>query len=148
MAQPNANREPTMEEILASIRRIIENNDPGDERDSPGMDDEMAALEEEMTAAAAVELDEHDGEEPSGACRRRRGRKPVELGCLFRWPRWRPASGPPVPLRRWSGRARRRRHWRPPPCTGMQLFVSTMSGTCARTRTRTTDRQKRRRRAR
>ena len=28
MAQPNVAREPSMEEILASIRRIIENNDP------------------------------------------------------------------------------------------------------------------------
>lgn len=32
MAQPNANREPTMEEILASIRRIIESNDTAGER--------------------------------------------------------------------------------------------------------------------
>jgi cell pole-organizing protein PopZ len=29
MAQPNLAREPSMEEILASIRRIIESNDPG-----------------------------------------------------------------------------------------------------------------------
>ncbi len=29
MAQPNVVREPSMEEILASIRRIIESNDPG-----------------------------------------------------------------------------------------------------------------------
>ncbi|GEO84868.1 MULTISPECIES: PopZ family protein [Alphaproteobacteria] len=29
MAQPNVAREPSMEEILASIRRIIESNDPG-----------------------------------------------------------------------------------------------------------------------
>ena len=29
MAQPNVSREPSMEEILASIRKIIESNDPG-----------------------------------------------------------------------------------------------------------------------
>ena len=29
MAQPNVAREPSMEEILASIRRIIESNEPG-----------------------------------------------------------------------------------------------------------------------
>jgi cell pole-organizing protein PopZ len=33
MAQPNVAREPSMEEILASIRRIIESNEPG-----PGME--------------------------------------------------------------------------------------------------------------
>jgi cell pole-organizing protein PopZ len=30
MGQAGAQREPSMEEILASIRRIIENNDPAD----------------------------------------------------------------------------------------------------------------------
>lgn len=34
MAQPNVAREPSMEEILASIRRIIENNDPVESIDS------------------------------------------------------------------------------------------------------------------
>jgi uncharacterized protein len=29
MAQPSVAREPSMEEILASIRQIIESNDPG-----------------------------------------------------------------------------------------------------------------------
>lgn len=52
MAQPNANREPTMEEILASIRRIIENNELDEDRRSQsgsGAVDEVAsALEEEM----------------------------------------------------------------------------------------------------
>lgn len=33
MAQPNVMREPSMEEILASIRRIIENNDPAENLD-------------------------------------------------------------------------------------------------------------------
>ena len=31
MAQPNVAREPSMEEILASIRRIIESNEPNAE---------------------------------------------------------------------------------------------------------------------
>lgn len=34
MAQPNVAREPSMEEILASIRRIIESNDPAAARDA------------------------------------------------------------------------------------------------------------------
>ena len=56
MAQPNVNREPTMEEILASIRRIIESNDTGDERrsqvSSRDRGDELAMLEQETTAGA------------------------------------------------------------------------------------------------
>ncbi|SFB42601.1 hypothetical protein SAMN03159496_03598 [Rhizobium sp. NFR07] len=52
MAQPNVAREPSMEEILASIRRIIESNDPT--TDAAGLqstseaytDDEIDAIEE------------------------------------------------------------------------------------------------------
>lgn len=57
MAQPNANREPTMEEILASIRRIIESNDTVGER-KPALVDAMAdegeeALEDDIAPPAA-----------------------------------------------------------------------------------------------
>jgi len=41
MAQPNVSREPSMEEILASIRRIIESNDPVG---APGMGASMPPL--------------------------------------------------------------------------------------------------------
>ena len=55
MAQPIANREPTMEEILASIRRIIENNDVAEDRqaDAAGEVEDTLALEDEITIAAA-----------------------------------------------------------------------------------------------
>ncbi len=50
MAQPNVAREPSMEEILASIRRIIESNEPvADNALSPGMSeygDEMDEAED------------------------------------------------------------------------------------------------------
>ncbi|WKC24676.1 PopZ family protein [Rhizobium sp. SSA_523] len=55
MAQPNAAREPSMEEILASIRRIIESNDPVNEMQSGGtqdldfaQDDDIADLSDEI----------------------------------------------------------------------------------------------------
>ena len=57
MAQPNANREPTMEEILASIRRIIENNDVSEaqmaDEGHGDAGDEEAMLDGEMAAAEA-----------------------------------------------------------------------------------------------
>lgn len=50
MAQPSVAREPSMEEILASIRRIIESNDPGSVKDmsddTPSMyDDEHGGMD-------------------------------------------------------------------------------------------------------
>ncbi|MBW9090007.1 DUF2497 domain-containing protein [Rhizobium wenxiniae] len=51
MAQPNVAREPSMEEILASIRRIIESNDPGSE----------AALQEDVSAFDDDEIESFDG---------------------------------------------------------------------------------------
>ncbi len=66
MAQPNVAREPSMEEILASIRRIIESNDPGGDKamsgslppvyggDEDEMDDEVhLTVEDELSYAAA-----------------------------------------------------------------------------------------------
>ncbi|EHS49823.1 Protein of unknown function DUF2497 [Rhizobium sp. PDO1-076] len=56
MAQPSVAREPSMEEILASIRRIIESNDPGSAKDmSDGMpsmyDEDHGEIEAGMTGA-------------------------------------------------------------------------------------------------
>ncbi len=51
MAQPNVAREPSMEEILASIRRIIESNEP----------EEAVAESEEQSAAAAMAADKSEG---------------------------------------------------------------------------------------
>ncbi|MBO0141528.1 DUF2497 domain-containing protein [Agrobacterium sp. Ap1] len=45
MAQPNVAREPSMEEILASIRRIIESNDPGS--DAAGLHDASSTFEDD-----------------------------------------------------------------------------------------------------
>ena len=42
MAQPNVAREPSMEEILASIRRIIENNDPVESIDNASYSNQHA----------------------------------------------------------------------------------------------------------
>lgn len=52
MAQPNVAREPSMEEILASIRRIIESNDPGSE---------AALQEEDVSAFDDGEIESFDG---------------------------------------------------------------------------------------
>lgn len=51
MAQPNVAREPSMEEILASIRRIIESNDPGSD---------AAALQEDTSAFDDEEIESFD----------------------------------------------------------------------------------------
>jgi hypothetical protein len=45
MAQAGAQREPSMEEILASIRRIIENNEPGSDGHAAGNGEAFAAHE-------------------------------------------------------------------------------------------------------
>ncbi|MGG6893633.1 PopZ family protein [Rhizobium sp. BR 315] len=60
MAQPNVVREPSMEEILASIRRIIESNEPGSTKPMPAThfaasggseDDIQLTVDEEFAAA-------------------------------------------------------------------------------------------------
>lgn len=51
MAQPSVAREPSMEEILASIRRIIESNEPGAGPDAP-----VAHSQPEMDYAADDEV--------------------------------------------------------------------------------------------
>ncbi|MFS8046987.1 DUF2497 domain-containing protein [Rhizobium sp. BR 314] len=58
MAQPNVVREPSMEEILASIRRIIESNEPGNAKSVPPThfaaerdDDIQLTVDEEFAAA-------------------------------------------------------------------------------------------------
>ncbi len=58
MAQPNVVREPSMEEILASIRRIIESNEPGSAKSVPQThfaadrdDDIQLTVDEEFAAA-------------------------------------------------------------------------------------------------
>jgi uncharacterized protein len=57
MAQPNVAREPSMEEILASIRRIIESNDPGSDAavlegdTSEFEDDEIESFDEPVAFA-------------------------------------------------------------------------------------------------
>lgn len=55
MAQAGAQREPSMEEILASIRRIIENNDPA-EIVRTEHDDSHAEREEQPVQAAEPEI--------------------------------------------------------------------------------------------
>ncbi|WP_312403215.1 PopZ family protein [Rhizobium sp.] len=52
MAQPNVAREPSMEEILASIRRIIESNDPGS--DAAGLHEASSTFEDD-------EIEDFDG---------------------------------------------------------------------------------------
>ncbi len=69
MAQPNVAREPSMEEILASIRRIIENNDPVESIDNASysapqqnapetieltIDDDIAMMVADSVAAAPI----------------------------------------------------------------------------------------------
>lgn len=54
MAQANVAREPSMEEILASIRKIIESNDPADEHDSAP--DEPVELEAEEPSPRPLSL--------------------------------------------------------------------------------------------
>lgn len=59
MAQPNVSREPSMEEILASIRRIIESNDPVG---APGMGGSMPPLyggdEDDLEESIELEFDD------------------------------------------------------------------------------------------
>lgn len=67
MAQPSANREPTMEEILASIRRIIESNDTAgaedaaasaevdDDYEAETVVDELTASNDDVVRADAIE---------------------------------------------------------------------------------------------
>ena len=60
MSADNAQAEPTMEEILASIRRIISEDDEGEESEVLELDEEGAAEgdAEEMDMAAAMEAEE------------------------------------------------------------------------------------------
>jgi cell pole-organizing protein PopZ len=69
MAQPNVVREPSMEEILASIRRIIESNEPVGAKPTPatrfppsGMraDDIQLTIDEEFAAADRARAVEQD----------------------------------------------------------------------------------------
>ncbi|MFB2563593.1 PopZ family protein [Rhizobium sp. IMFF44] len=69
MAQPNVVREPSMEEILASIRRIIESNEPVGAKPTPathfagsGMrdDDIQLTVDEEFAAADRARAAEQD----------------------------------------------------------------------------------------
>lgn len=81
MAQPNVMREPSMEEILASIRKIIENNDPpealdvshlsGQTRDAREsihltIDDDLASMAANQGSAPAVEPAESLVASPAG----------------------------------------------------------------------------------
>jgi len=63
MGQAGAQREPTMEEILASIRRIIENNEPGADGNplGLGLTDGVPADLYDADATAADEVS-HDAE--------------------------------------------------------------------------------------
>ena len=61
MAQPSVAREPSMEEILASIRRIIESNDPGGNQPAssalpPAYDDD----EHEIAGDIRLTIDDED----------------------------------------------------------------------------------------
>jgi len=73
MAQPNVAREPSMDEILASIRRIIESNDPPGFGDEPANDyrqadtrhDETDFVDEEtIVAEFHAEEERHSVREP------------------------------------------------------------------------------------
>ena len=57
MAQPNVAREPSMEEILASIRRIIESNEPEATTNELAR---LAALEEPLADGAGVDAEDDD----------------------------------------------------------------------------------------
>ncbi|MBN8954426.1 MULTISPECIES: DUF2497 domain-containing protein [unclassified Rhizobium] len=69
MAQPNVVREPSMEEILASIRRIIESNEPVGAKPTPAThfagvdmraDDIQLTVDEEFAAADRARAAEQD----------------------------------------------------------------------------------------
>jgi Uncharacterized protein conserved in bacteria len=68
MAQPGVAREPSMEEILASIRKIIESNDPGAEKSLGSAvpplydeeDDEISLTIDEPTSATATMFPAND----------------------------------------------------------------------------------------
>ncbi|MCL6707933.1 PopZ family protein [Pseudomonas sp. R2.Fl] len=68
MAQPGVAREPSMEEILASIRKIIESNDPGAEKSLGGAvpplydeeDDEISLTIDEQTSTTATMFPAND----------------------------------------------------------------------------------------
>ena len=76
MAQANVAREPSMEEILASIRKIIESNDPADEQVEPSEGAEAVASEPLQPEVAerplsllnsmAEAVDEDDAAEQTG----------------------------------------------------------------------------------
>ncbi len=76
MAQAGAQREPSMEEILASIRRIIENNDPAgvatpehDERDEEPVQSAQPEEEHEDVQPEAAFDDREEAGEPEPAPR-------------------------------------------------------------------------------
>jgi uncharacterized protein len=65
MAQPNLAREPSMDEILASIRKIIENNEFGtpvitEEHDIPGENDDIRLTVEDDLGEFAASLEQDD----------------------------------------------------------------------------------------
>lgn len=61
MAQPSVAREPSMEEILASIRRIIESNEPGAPADEPSAQPEPEA---DFLAGDEISTDFADASHP------------------------------------------------------------------------------------
>src|SRR5690606_35949243 len=64
MAQPNVAREPSMEEILASIRRIIESNDPeGAKGFSPSLPPLYDGDEDEDHGPVRLTIEEEVAEE-------------------------------------------------------------------------------------
>lgn len=61
MAQPSVAREPSMEEILASIRRIIESNDPGGNQPAAsGTAPDYGDAEDELHGDIRLTIDDED----------------------------------------------------------------------------------------
>lgn len=69
MGQAGAQREPSMEEILASIRRIIENNEPGPDGNPLASGDVFSQHDADEIAAGD---DAHDTDQPDQASERQR----------------------------------------------------------------------------
>lgn len=65
MAQPNVAREPSMEEILASIRRIIESNEPGAGKTISSSLPPVYAEEDESEEEIQLTIDNDNGVIPS-----------------------------------------------------------------------------------
>ncbi|MDF1609871.1 PopZ family protein [Hoeflea sp. YIM 152468] len=79
MGQAGAQREPSMEEILASIRRIIENNEPGQDGNPAESESHASYSGAEDDTAAEVVADQEAGVNGSVSAYRETAAQPVSL---------------------------------------------------------------------